>query len=58
MNEHTQFVINDHVKYKSKIIIGDDDCYQVTVHVAKHFNWFQKRMIKLCFGFRIEDYND
>lgn len=27
----------------------------LNIYVDHHFNWFQKRMIKLCFGFTVED---
>ena len=30
----------------------------LTVYTDKHFNWFQKKMIKLCFGFNIEDHSE
>ena len=26
--------------------------------VDHHFNWFQKIMIKWCFGFKVEDYDE
>ena len=26
--------------------------------VNHHFNWFQKLMIKWCFGFKVENYNE
>ena len=35
---------------KSKIIIGN-----LTIFNTKKFNWFQKKMIKLVFGIKIED---
>lgn len=40
------------MQYGSKIIIGD-----TVVYVNKHFNEFQKKMIKWCFGFEVEDCN-
>lgn len=27
----------------------------LNIYVDHHFNWFQKRMIKWCFGFTVED---
>ena len=36
---------------KSKITIGN-----LTIFNTKKFNWFQKKMIKLVFGIKIEDY--
>lgn len=35
---------------KSKIIIGN-----LTIFNTKKFNWFQKKMIKLCFGFEVNN---
>lgn len=40
------------IRYGSKIIIGD-----MVVYVDKHFNVFQKKMIKWCFGFEVKDCN-
>ena len=40
------------IRYGSKIIIGD-----MVVYVNKHFNAFQKKMIKWCFGFEVKDCN-
>lgn len=37
-------------EYKTKIIVGD-----VTVMLTKRFNWFQKRMLNVFFGFEVED---
>ena len=31
---------------------------ELTVIVNKHFNWFQKKMIKWCFGFDVFDYSE
>lgn len=41
-------------KIKSIIHIGPG----MQVHVSKRFNWFQKKMLKWCFGFEVEDVND
>ena len=41
----------------STITIGST-IRQVTVIVDKHFIWFQKKMIKWCFGFDVSDYSD
>lgn len=27
----------------------------LNIYVDHHFNWFQKRMIKWCFGFTVEE---
>ena len=40
----------------SKIIIGKKPG-EVTITINKHFNWFQKKMIKWCFGFVVKDYS-
>ena len=41
---------------KSTIIIGRNP--GVSIGVDKKFNWFQKKMIKWCFGFEVEEYKD
>lgn len=30
----------------------------VTVFTDQHFNWFQKKMMKWCFGFEVFDYTE
>ena len=40
----------------SKIMIGK--LRAATVVVDHHFNWFQKKMIRWCFGFTVEDYSE
>ena len=30
----------------------------LNIYVDHHFNWFQKKMIKWCFGFTVEDYSE
>ena len=43
----------------SLIIIGDDNIQQsLNIVVNKHFNWFQKKMIQLCFGFKVVNYHE
>lgn len=44
------------IKNGSKIIIGKEPG-AVFIKMNKHFNWFQKKMIKWCFGFVVEDYS-
>lgn len=44
------------IKNGSMIIIGTNNAF--TIFVDHHFNWFQKRMIKWCFGFDVEDYSE
>lgn len=42
---------------KSILSIGGK-CYKTSLPVDQHFNWFQKLMWKLCFGIKVEDYNE
>ena len=42
------------IKNGSRISIGNIGT--LNIDVDHHFNWFQKRMIKWCFGFTVEDY--
>lgn len=44
------------IKNGSKIIIGENS--NLTIYVDHHFNWFQKKLIKFCFGFVVEDYSE
>ena len=44
------------IKNGSTIKIGED--YSLTINVDQRFNWFQKKMIKLCFGFEVQDYSE
>lgn len=30
----------------------------LTINVDHHFNWFQKLMMKWCFGFEVDDYSE
>ena len=47
------------IKNGSMIIIGDYyDSNCVRTIVDKHFNRFQKWMIKWCFGFEVMDYEE
>ena len=41
----------------SKIEIGSDK-RKCTLIVDQHFNWFQKLMMKWCFGFAVTDYSE
>ena len=40
-------------EYKTKIVIGGD--YGIVVGVEKRFNWFQKKMMNWCFGWKVTD---
>lgn len=44
------------IKNGSRIRIGR--VRTLNIDVDHHFNWFQKRMIKWCFGFTVEDYSE
>lgn len=42
---------------RSKIVIGQGSNL-ITIFNSQHFNWFQKKMLKLCFGFTVTDYKE
>ena len=44
------------IKSGSRIVTGSS--YSLEIKVDKHFNWFQKKMIKWCFGFDVFDYKE
>lgn len=49
--------------YVPKIVNGSllsigDTCAKTTLKTDQHFNWLQKLMWKLCFGVKVEDYNE
>lgn len=44
------------IKNGSKVSAGK--LYTVTFNIDHHFNWFQKKMIKWCFGLTVEDYTE
>lgn len=41
----------------SEICIGkyEDGHYSLIINIDKKFNWFQKKMIKWCFGFDVKE---
>ena len=45
------------IKNGARIRIGSDFS-SFNIVVDHHFNWFQKLMIKWCFGFEVEDYDE
>lgn len=45
-------------KIKNGSLIKIGDLRTLSIYVDHHFNWFQKRMIKWCFGFTVEDYSE
>lgn len=67
MIKKTEFVYKDKgqstafsaskIKNGSKFIVGGE-LSQVQLTLHQHFNWFQKLIWKLCFGVKIEDYNE
>ena len=67
MIKETEFVYKDKgqstafctskIKNGSKFIVGGE-LSQVQLILHQHFNWFQKLMWKLCFGVKVEDYNE
>ena len=40
----------------SRILIGKD--ITIDIRTDQRFNWFQKKMIEWCFGFKVEDYSE
>ena len=55
-NESNVSVSIQKIKRGSLIIIGKHR--NLTIATDHHFNWFQKKMIKWCFGFTITDYSE
>lgn len=45
------------IKNGSEISFGKN-IGKITVYTDHHFNWFQKKMIKWCFGFEVSDYTE
>lgn len=44
------------IKNGSRFSIGEHR--QTSLLVDQYFNWFQKLMWKLCFGVKVEDYDE
>lgn len=45
--------------YGSDILIGNEPNNAFIIRIpGKHFNWFQKKMMKWCFGWDVKDYSD
>lgn len=51
------FWVPPKIKNGAKIVLGRD-ARALQIIVDHHFNWFQKKMIKWCFGFTVEDYSE
>lgn len=49
-------VLSVRIKRGSRMVIGDRQV--VEFFIDRHFNWFQKLMIGLCFGVKVEDWED
>jgi hypothetical protein len=46
-------------QYGSEISIGTEEYSALKIQIpGKHFNWFQKKMMKWCFGWDVKDYSD
>ena len=54
--ENSMNVGRPKIKNGSKVSVGK--LYTVTFSIDHHFNWFQKKMIKWCFGLTVEDYTE
>lgn len=55
-NEPSTHIGIPKIKRGSRIIIGKH--HGITINIDHHFNWFQKRLIKWCFGFTVTDYSE
>lgn len=49
------FFCHPKIKNGSIITIGNENG-NIILTVDQHFNWFQKKMIKWCFGFEVVNY--
>lgn len=49
-------VVIPKIKNGSVITIGKTR--SLKIKIDHHFNWFQKKMIGLCFGLEVEDYDE
>jgi hypothetical protein len=41
----------------STLYMVDNRGYTFEINIDKKFNWFQKKMIKWCFGFEVKENN-
>ena len=53
-DDRTIFMLK--IKNGSVITIGKTN--SLKIKVDHHFNWFKKKMIRLCFGFKVENYDE
>ena len=51
MDDREHLIFTNQRELKSTIFIGDNICVTTT----KHFNWFHRFMMKLCFGFKVRN---
>ena len=51
-------VIDGTPKIKRGSLINIGKHCSITIATDNHFNWFQKKMIKWCFGFTVTDYSE
>ena len=47
-------IFDQKIKDGSLIKIGKNR--QISITTDQHFNWFQKKMLKWCFGFEVVNY--
>ena len=45
-------------KIKNGSIIFIGKTHKISIIVDKHFSYFQKKMIKICFGFDVMNYSE
>lgn len=45
------------IKNGTKLTLGCG-VRNISLTTDQHLNWFQKQMVKWCFGFKAEDYNE
>ena len=46
------------LRLKNGSVITIEKTNSLKIKVDHHFNWFQKKMIELCFGFKVENYDE
>lgn len=52
----SDIVSDQKIKDGSLIKIGKNR--QISITTDQHFNWFQKKMLQLCFGFEVVNYRE
>lgn len=56
-DDRTIFMSKIKKKKKNGSVITIGKTNSLKIKVDHHFNWFQKKMIELCFGFKVENYD-